>query len=68
MTYNDRGIAFNGEGSWNFGNDFARYVAIFGVDNSSSSYADNGKKIFLVLGGGPTDGINGSIGAAEEIP
>ena len=25
------------------------------------------KKNFLVLGGGPTDGINGSTGAAEEM-
>ena len=25
------------------------------------------KKDFLVLGGGPTDGINGSTGAAEEM-
>ena len=34
-------IAFDGLGSWSFGNDFARNVVIFGVDNSSSSHADN---------------------------
>ena len=28
------GIAFDGECSWSFGNDFSRNVAIFGVDNS----------------------------------
>ena len=29
------GMAFDGTGSWSFGNDFARNVVIFGVDNSS---------------------------------
>ena len=33
-------------GSWSFGNDFARNVAIFGVDNSSSSHADITRIIF----------------------
>ena len=37
FTYNGWEIAFYGEGSWRFGNDFARNVVIFGVDNSSSS-------------------------------
>ena len=50
FTYNGRGIAFDGEGSWSFGKEFARNVIIFGVDNSSSSHTDNQKKNFLVLG------------------
>ena len=33
-----------------FCNDFARNVIIFGIDNSSSSHADNQKNNFLVLG------------------
>ena len=33
-----------------FGNGFARIVIIFGVDNNSSSYTDNRKNNFLVLG------------------
>ena len=37
FTYNGQGIAFDGKGSWSFGNDFARNVVIFGVDNSSST-------------------------------
>ena len=41
FTNNGWGLAFDGEGSWNFGNDFARNVGIFGVDNSSSSHTDN---------------------------
>ena len=46
--------AFDGAGSWNFGDDFARNVVICGVDNSSSSHADNCKNNFLVLGKGLT--------------
>ena len=43
------GIAFDGECSWSFGNEFARNSIIFGVDNSSSSHTDNHKNNFLVL-------------------
>ena len=34
FTYNDWGATFDGEGSLTFGDDFARNVVIFGVDNS----------------------------------
>ena len=44
----------------------ARNVVIFGVHNSSLSHIDNSKNIFLVLGDGPAEGINGSVGAAEK--
>ena len=47
-------MAFDGEGSWSFGNDFAGNV-IIGVDNSSSCHTDNWKNKFLVLGEGLTD-------------
>ena len=33
FTHNGRGIAIDGEGSYNFCNDYARNLAIFGVDN-----------------------------------
>ena len=66
FAYNGWGIAFYGEGSWSFHNDFAGNIVIFGVDNSSSSHTDNRKNNFLVLGEGPTSGINNSIGAAEK--
>lgn len=36
-------LAFDGEGSLTFGNDFARDVVIFGVNNTSSSHTDNRK-------------------------
>ena len=66
FTYNGRGIAYDGEGSWTFGNGFARNVVIFGVDNSSSYHTDNGKNNFLVFGEGPTQSINTSTGEAEK--
>ena len=34
FIYNGKGIAFEGKGSWSFGNDFARNAVIFGVDDS----------------------------------
>ena len=42
-------------------------VVILGVDNTSSSHIDNPKNDFFVLGEGLTQGINGSVGAAEKI-
>ena len=44
FTYNGWGIAFDGEGSWSFHDDFARHAVIFGVHNASSSHSDNQKK------------------------
>ena len=49
-----------------FVNDASRNLVIFGVDNSSSSRIDNSKNNFLVLGKGPTERINGSVGAVER--
>ena len=39
--YTGYGTAFDGADSCSLGNDFARNDVIFGVDNSSSSHADN---------------------------
>ena len=66
FTYNGRGIAFDGEGSWSFDDDFARNVVIFGVDNSSSYHTDNLKNNFLALDERPNQGINDSTGAADK--
>ena len=41
FTYNGRGIAFDGEGSWSFDNDFARDVITFGAADTSSLHTDN---------------------------
>ena len=58
-------IAFDGGGSWNFVNDFARNVVIF-VLISSSSHVDNRKANFLALGKGQTYDINGGFTVAEK--
>ena len=34
-------VAFDGAGSWRFGNGFAKNVVIFGVDNNPSFHTDN---------------------------
>ena len=65
-TYNSRGIAFDGKGFWSFDNDTARNVVTFGVDNSSLPHIDNPRNNILVLGKGPTEGINGSVGTTEK--
>ena len=41
-------------------------VIIFGFDRSLSSHADNRKNNFLISGGSPTYGINGSSGSPEK--
>ena len=65
-VYSGYVIAFDGKGDWSFGNDYARNVITFGVDNSSSSHADNLKNNFLILGEGDTFSINGSFAAPEK--
>ena len=64
--YSGYGITFDSTGSWSFGNDIARNVTIFGVDNSSSSYSENRKNNFLVLGEGPIFDIKGSFASPEK--
>ena len=66
-VYSGFKIAFDGKSEWSFGNDCARNVEVFGVDNSSSSHTDNRKNKFLVLDEGPTLGINGSFGGLEKM-
>ena len=65
--YSGYGITFDRAGSWSFDNDSARNVIIFGVDNSSSSHADNRKDNSLILVEGPTFGINGSFDSVEKM-
>ena len=65
-VYSGHGITFNSTDWWSFGNDTTRNVIIFGVDNSLSSHVDNWINNFLVLGLGPTFGINGSFSSPEK--
>ena len=60
-VYSSDGIPFDEMNLWTFGNDFARNVVIFGVDDSSSSRSDNRKNNFLILGD-----INDSFGSLEK--
>ena len=61
QVYSGYGITFGSAGSWSFGDNFAENIVIFGVDNSSSTHAENHKNKFLVLGKDPTYIINGSL-------
>ena len=67
FTYNNQEIAFDGEGSWNFGNNFARNVIIFSFDNSFSSHTDNGKNNFLVWVERLTQDVNDSCGRKKWL-
>ena len=62
-VYSGYVITFDSAGSCSFDNDFAKSVIICGVDNSSSSHFDNCKNKFLILGEGPTCGINENFGS-----
>lgn len=64
--YKGYGITFDGKGMQNFGNDFARNNIIFVVDINLSSHRSNRKNDFLFLCERPIEGINDSIGAAEQ--
>ena len=61
-VYSGYGIIFDSGSSWNFDNDTYR-----SVDSSSSSHVKNCKNSFLILGLGPTFGINGQFGSAKKI-
>ena len=65
-VYSGYGITIDSASSWNFDSDFALNVVILGVDNSSSSHTDNRENNFLLVGVGPTYGINGSFGSPEK--
>ena len=65
--YSGYGIGFDRRSSFSFsGGGFGQNVLIFGVDLSSSAHIDNKKKDILVLGKGPTQGLE-HILAAEKM-
>ena len=64
--YSGCGITFDSAGSWSFNNGITKNIIIFGVNNSSSSHADNHKNDFLVLGKGLTFGMNETLGSPEK--
>ena len=47
FTHSGCGMAFDGDGSQRFSNDFSQNVEIYGVENGSSRHSENQKKQFL---------------------
>ena len=64
--YSGYGIAFDGEGTCSFDSDYTKNVKTLGVDNSSSSHADNHKKKIFVEGEELPYGINWIFGSPEK--
>ena len=64
--YSGYGIGFDRKGSYSIGNEIGRNVIIFGVDMSSSPHIDNKKKDILILGKGPTQGLEHTL-TAEKL-
>ena len=59
------GIGFDRETSFSFGNEIGKNVIIFGVEMSSSTKIDNSKKDILILGKGPTQGLEHNLSAEK---
>ena len=64
--YSGYGIGFDRKGFFSIGNEVGRNVIIFGVDMSSSPHIDNKKKDILILGKGPTQGLEHTL-TAEKL-
>ena len=64
--YSGYGISFDRRGSFSFpGGRFGQKVILFGVDMSSSAHIDNKKKDILILGVGPTQGLEHTLTAEK---
>ena len=59
------GIRFDRRSSFSFGNDIGKNIIIFGVDMSSSTKIDNRQKDILILGKGPTQGLENTLSAEK---
>ena len=65
--YSCYGIGFDIRSSYSYpGGGFGQNVIIFGVDMSPSTHIDNKKKDILILGKGPTQGLEHTL-TAEKI-
>ena len=64
--YSKYGIGFDRHGSFSFpGTGLGGNVRVFGVDMSSSTMIDNRKKDILILGIGPTQGLEHTLSAEK---
>ena len=62
------GIGFDGKRAFSHPSDgFGNDEIIFGVDMSSSEHVDNKEKDTLILGEGPTQGLDGTTLTAEKM-
>ena len=62
--YSGYGIGFDRKGSFSFpGGGYGQNVIIFGVDMSFTTHIDNKKKNVLILGIGPTRGLEHTLTA-----
>ena len=65
--YSGYGVGFDRKSSFSFPSaGFAQNVIIFGVDMSSTAHIDNKKNEILILGKGPTQGLEHTL-SAEKI-
>ena len=64
--YSGHGIGFDRKETFPIRNGFSRNCIIFGVDMSTSVHVDNNKKDILILGEGPTQGLDGTTPIAEK--
>ena len=66
--YSGCGIGFDRRSGFSFpGGRFGQNVLIFGADMRSSTHIDNKKKDILVLGKGPTQGLENTLTAVKFI-
>ena len=64
--YSGYGVGFDRRSSFSFpGVRFGQNVLIFGAGMSSSAHIDNKKKDILVLGKGPTQGLEHTLNAEK---
>ena len=64
--YSGYSIRFDRKGFFSIGDEVGRNVIIFGADMGSSSHIDNKKKNILILGKGPTQGLEHTL-TAEKL-
>ena len=65
-VYSGYGIGFDRKSSFSFSRGgFSQNVIIFGVDMSFSAHIDNKKKDILILGKGPTQGLEHTLTAEK---
>ena len=65
--YSGYGIGLDRKVEFSVGNGFGRNCIIFLVDISSSVHVDNKKKDILILGEGPTQGLDGTTLTTEKF-